>query len=143
MTFKELLQEFVNKTDAEKIQYAVKTGDFLRSVFDNDDQQVITFAAILTSVFAAADGKLHGTEAEMFGFCINREVTYDDFFKLSQGLISNDDLMKGFFEFIDGLNYENRLVLAAYGLAVMAADDTITQEEAHMVIRFLPELVQE
>ena len=120
----------------------MKTGDFLRSVFDNDDEKVITFAAILTSVFAAADGKLHGTEAEMFGFCINRQVTYDDFFKLSQDVIKNDELMKGFFEFVDGLNYENRLVLAAYGLAVMAADDTITQDEAGMVIRFLPELTK-
>ena len=140
MDLNEFLQAFVDKSDSEKIQYARETGNFLRKAFEGDEAKAIQFAAILTSIFAAADGKLHDHEAQMFGFCINREVSYDDFFQLSQTVIGSKELMSSFFEFVDSCEYEVRLVFASYGLAVLAADNEITKDELKMFLRFVPEL---
>lgn len=142
MTFKEFLQEFVNKSDAEKINIGINTGKLLRGALE-DDEKFIAFMRVLTAVFSAADGSLQAVETEMYNFATGEELSGDEFFEICDQIIGDKEIIDGFFDFVDSLDYDVRIALGVYGLAVMSADDKLTKEEAQLVLRILPELVEE
>ena len=138
MTKAEFLQGFLDTTDEEKVGFARKAGELLHGLF-SDETKYLNFMRASAAFFAAADNQVHPTEVAMYNMATGDNLSYEQFFNLTKELCTNEEFVKGYWEFVNGLDQEVRTVLCYYALAVIGFDDTFSKEEVALIMPLLPD----
>ena len=138
-TLQEYFQEFVNLSHEERVERAGSTVgtivNFLKAN-DFDDQKVVQFFVYVTALFTKADGVTAYEEYKLFNDVTGFNVKEADFRAMME---SGDDpeFVNQMDKVIDSMSEEAKGAVCYYGLAFIAADDTITVEEQKVFLKIL------
>lgn len=141
MTKQEFLQAFLDTTDEQKVEFAVKAGKMLYEAFDKDAEAFIGFMRATACLFSAADGVVHPTEVGIYNVATGDNLSTEQFFEMTKSYLGQGhDIVKEYYDYVANFPVELRTILAYFCLALVGYDDTFTPEEVAFILPLIPDL---
>ena len=138
-TLRDLYQRVVNMEHEERVNLAAGSGAEVLKYLEErgfDGQKRFEFILYLTGLFAGADGELGYEEWKLFKDVTGSEIDHAQFKEALAGL-DNPEFVESIDKVIDSFPDEVKAACCYYGLAFVAADDTITAREQAIFERIL------
>ena len=130
-SFDELYKEYVNYDHAQRVEIArTAAGRILAALEQNgiEDEIKFSFLIDIVKLFVSADKKCSESECELFNDVIGTSLSYEQFFHLTNGG-ADPHFIAGIDNIIDSLSGDIKAEICFFGLTILCADDTFTQEE--------------
>ena len=134
-TLKEIRQEILNLSDAERINLAAKSCSTLRSAF-NSRSDYISLMRLLAQVFVSADRNCDRYEHELYVKATGDDVSYQQFFDFTN-YGSSSQKVNDLLNFTSSIHSDYRVAVAIFGCCLMAHDGTLTVAEQEIFNRIL------
>lgn len=136
---RELYNEYLNHSDAERVQTAqaatAVVAKFLNEAGLSNEQSFAFFMNIVR-LFVSADRNCSEEEADLFNKILDTNVSYEDFFNATNGGAS-PEFIKAMDEIIDSMPEDPKVAVCILGLTFLAADGELSQAEADVFERIL------
>lgn len=143
MTMRELLNDAAHRSEGELINLAKNATnqlfDYLEREEGFDSKNMANFLAILFKLFVSADRSTRTAEYKLFlallGFS-ESEFSQDDFFKLTNHG-ANEDFVSSTIDLIHSLPQDYKFACGYIGVAVIACDREVTDDEEKLLSRVI------
>lgn len=136
-TFREILQDIVNKSDEDKLRLALTALSNLRPVLAQLDKETngVRLVCAILSTAAAADGKLSGIEYSLIENVMKAEhvtLSQDEILSLvrNYGNKNGYELIQKVSQVLPSSNKGDLVIAIA---SVCALDDRISSDELHFI----------
>ena len=139
MEFRELYQQYVNQSHAQRVDIAQRAaGNVLVALKEGGVEDDITFNFLtdLIKLFVSADKNCTEAECQLFNDVMGTSLSYEQFYNLTNGG-SDPAFVQTMDEIIDSLPDDVKVDVCTFGLTIIAADDTITGAEQSLFEKIL------